>query len=212
MSNAITPITPAPDAIDSQHRVLIDEAQKRDVLARLSSDDQDKRVQDDTAALAIRLARLRSQDQALSNIKDALNVSAAAKAAIGDSAAILSRLKELALRSTSEALSVSERATVQIEFDSLKAELDRLATVAESGRASTEEATAVEANRASTAIATASAASTNLVAASTAADGTDAAAEMSRVSHDLIVERTDVSVHAQANQDSEEALKLLDES
>ena len=206
MSNVITPV---PDALDAQHAVLIDEEHKREVQVRLLSDDQVKRAQDDTDALTLRLARLRSQDQALSNIKDTLNVSAAAKAAIGDSAEILFRLKELALQSTSEALSVAERATIQIEFDSLKMELDRLA--ATNDRAPVP-VSGVGASRDSTAIATAAPAPTTRSGASTGVERSAAAAKMSTLTHDLIVDQTDVSVLAQANQDPAEALKLLDET
>jgi flagellin len=152
---------------------------------------------DEAAALALRVARLRSEDQALSNVKDALNITATAEAAIRNTTEILARLKELALQSTSNTLDASERATIQAEFDALKLELARLATNAEGDTTA--------------AIASASEASTTQAAAVSDAQDTQAALKTSTLSHDLILEQTGESVLAQANQESEGALKLLDE-
>jgi flagellin len=192
MSDAIAPIS---DALDSPQLILADQEQRREMLARLAAADRVERVHVDETALAARLAQLRGQDQALSNIKDTLNITAATQVAVGHSTEILARLKELALQSTSETLGTAQREVLQIEFDALKLQLDQLAT-----------ATAARTN-ASTAATT-----TGSLDAENNGVPTEAATELSTASHDLIVEHTDASVLAQANQVPGVALKLLEET
>ena len=214
MSDAITPIS---DALASQERLLAAEEQKRELLVRQAAADQVERVRNDQTALADRLAKLRGQDQILSDVKDALNITAATQAAVGNSAEILARLKELTLRSASETLSSAQREVLQVELDSLTLQLRQIATAPGEQAISTQKTTALESNRTASANATAADASTaaataDLDVGNNGVPGTEAAMEVSTSSHNLIVGHTDASVLAQANQIPGIALKLLEET
>ncbi len=202
MSDLITPVS---DVLESQ-RIVAAEGQQRTLAARQSADDLVDRVQDDAAALAIRLAQLRGQDEVLGHVKEALTASDQ-QTAIRNTA-ILARLDELALQEKSAALSASERQAIQTESDMLRVALDRLANSG-AGQPSTQ----VAANEGAGAPAPveAQAAPVSQAATDAAVRETDLILQESNVSGSLILGQTDRSVHAQANQDTQEALKLLDE-
>ena len=149
-------------------------------------------------ATTVRVARLRNEDQALSNVKDALNITATAEALIRTTTAIASRLKELAIQSTSNSLGATERTRVQAEFDALKIELARLTTPAPGDETSGIPAAAEK--------------SISQAVATRDAGDTAIALQASNLTHDVILRQTGESLLAQANQESEAALKLLDEN
>jgi len=203
MSDLITPVS---DVLESQ-RIVVAEGQQRTLAARQSADDLVDRVQDDAAALAIRLAQLRGQDEVLGHVKEALTASDQ-QTAIRNTA-ILARLDELALQEKSAALSASERQAIQTESDMLRVALDRLANSG-AGQPSTQVA-ANEGAGAPAPVDEAQAAPVSQAATDAAVRETDLILQESNVSGSLILGQTDRSVHAQANQDTQEALKLLDE-
>ncbi len=69
--------------------------------------------------------------QASRNANDALALVNSTEGSIGEISSILIRLRELAQQSSSGAISNTDRESVQIEFDQLRKELDRIAGSAE---------------------------------------------------------------------------------
>jgi flagellin len=85
---------------------------------------------DDAAGLAIseRLrAQVRSLDQANRNANDGISMAQTAEGALGEVGDIMTRLRELAVQAGNGTLSSTDRDTLQAEFGSLVAEVDRIA-------------------------------------------------------------------------------------
>lgn len=97
-------------------------------MERLSTGLRITRAGDDPAGLSI-ANRLRSDTASLKvaqrNITEGLSILQIAEDAASDVENVLVRMKELAIRSASDT-SASERATIQAEFDTLVAEIDRI--------------------------------------------------------------------------------------
>ncbi|MBM3268959.1 MAG: flagellin [Candidatus Sericytochromatia bacterium] len=98
-------------------------------INRLSTGLRVNRSGDDTAALNIseRMRnQVRGQDQAASNAQDAHNMLGTAEAALNETHAILSRMRELVVQGASDTLTDSDRTSIQGELDQLSSEVDRI--------------------------------------------------------------------------------------
>jgi flagellin len=85
---------------------------------------------DDAAGLAIseRLrAQVRSLEQANRNANDGISMAQTAEGALNEVGDIMTRLRELAVQAGNGTLSATDRNTLQAEFGSLVAEVDRIA-------------------------------------------------------------------------------------
>jgi flagellin len=103
-------------------------------LSRLSSGFRITRAGDDAAGLGISSkleAQLRSYTQATRNAHDGLSVVQAGEAALGQQAALLTRLRELAMQSASDGVGQAERGYLDREAQRTVAELQRISQVTE---------------------------------------------------------------------------------
>ncbi len=101
-------------------------------LEKLSTGLRINRASDDAAGLAIS-ENLRSQvsgaKQARRNAQDGISALNIAEGAANETSAILQRMRELAVQSSTETLTDSERAYTNQEFKQLNQEIDRIADV-----------------------------------------------------------------------------------
>lgn len=103
-------------------------------LGRLSSGLRITRAADDAAGLAISesfRSEIRSLQQAQRNANDGISMLQIAEGALNESSTLLIRMRELSIQSANGTLGAPERAHVDLEFQGLLAELDRIAAVTE---------------------------------------------------------------------------------
>lgn len=100
-------------------------------LSRLSSGSRINSAKDDAAGLAIsqRLgAQINGNNVAIRNANDAISVTATAEGSLQESTNILLRLRDLAVQSSSDTNTASDRKALQEEADQLFKEIDRIAS------------------------------------------------------------------------------------
>lgn len=89
---------------------------------------------DDAAGLAIS-ENLRAQsagiDRALRNSQDGISLIQTAEGALGETNAMLQRMRELAVQAANDTLTSQDRSYIQMEIDELKASIDRIANTTE---------------------------------------------------------------------------------
>lgn len=99
-------------------------------LERLSSGNRINRSGDDAAGLAISdnlRAQVRGLRQAKRNAADGISLVQVTEGGLNEISNILVRLRELSIQSASDTIGDTERAFTEREFQSLKAEIDRIA-------------------------------------------------------------------------------------
>ncbi len=100
-------------------------------LRRLSSGSRITRAADDAAGLAISetlRAQIRGMTQAVRNTQDGISLVRTADGALGETVAILQRMRDLSVQAASSgALDATSTAAIGAEIDQLKQELDRIA-------------------------------------------------------------------------------------
>ena len=99
-------------------------------LAKLSSGYRITKAGDDAAGLGVSTsltAQTKSFNQAVRNANDGLSVVQSAEAGFNEIANILTRMRELAMQSSSDGVGDTQRGYVQTEKASLSAEIDRIA-------------------------------------------------------------------------------------
>ncbi|MCM2322965.1 MAG: flagellin FliC [Oligoflexia bacterium] len=109
------------------------EAQDRN-LEKLSSGSRINRAGDDAAGLAISeklKSQIRSMKQATRNANDGISLIQVAEGAMNEVGNILTRLRELSIQAASDTIGDNERGFVDKEVQSLKAEIDRIASTTE---------------------------------------------------------------------------------
>ena len=102
------------------------------ILGKLSSGSRIVRAADDAAGLAISdklRAQIRSMDQAKRNTNDAISLVQIAEGSLEEISNILVRLRELAIQSSSDTIADTERVLTNVEFQSLKKEIQRISVV-----------------------------------------------------------------------------------
>jgi len=103
-------------------------------LRKLSSGSRITRAGDDAAGLAISenlRAQIRGFRQAKRNAGDAISLIQTAEGALGEISNIVIRLRELAIQSSSDTVGDQERGFSDIEFQTLKEEIDRISQSSE---------------------------------------------------------------------------------
>ena len=107
-------------------------------LAKLSSGSRITKASDDAAGLAISeklKAEIRSSKQADRNTNDGISMVQVAEGGLNETQNILTRLRELAIQSSSDTVSDSERGFTNMEYQNLVQEMDRIsASTAFNGR------------------------------------------------------------------------------
>ena len=103
-------------------------------IQRLSSGLRINSAADDTAgsAMATRMTnQIRGMHQANKNSRDANNLLSTAEAGLNDISDLLAQMRELAVQASTDTLNDTDRASIDLEFQSLKGELTRIASVTE---------------------------------------------------------------------------------
>jgi flagellin len=101
-------------------------------LQRLSTGMRVNSAADDAAGLAVGTrfqSQIRSLEQAQRNANDGISVIQTAEGALAQMTDLLIRMRELSVQSANGTLSAADRVFLDTEFDSLVAEIDRIAQV-----------------------------------------------------------------------------------
>ena len=103
-------------------------------IQRLSSGLRINSAADDTAgsAMATRMSnQIRGMHQANKNSRDASNLLATAEAGLNNISDLLAQMRELSVQAATDTLNDTDRDSINLEFQSLKNELSRIANVTE---------------------------------------------------------------------------------
>ena len=103
-------------------------------VERISSGIRINRAADDAAGLAISeglRSDIRATRQAVRNANDGISVINITEGALNEQGSILIRLRELASQASTGTVGSTERQTIQLEFDALRLEIDRIAATTE---------------------------------------------------------------------------------
>ncbi len=117
-------------SLTAQRNLSNSQASLSTSMARLSSGLRINSAKDDAAGLAISerfTAQIRGVNQAARNANDGISLSQVAEGALGSSASMLQRIRELAVQSANATNSASDRAALNAEVNQLTAELNRIA-------------------------------------------------------------------------------------
>ena len=103
-------------------------------IGRLSSGLRINSTADDSAGsnVSVRMSnQVRGMSQANRNAQDANNLLATAESGLSDISDIVSKMRELAVQASTDTLNDNDRSSIDLEFQSLKDELTRIANVTE---------------------------------------------------------------------------------
>jgi flagellin len=118
-------------SITAQRHLETSRADMETSMERLSSGKRINSAMDDTAGLAI-AGRMSAQVEGLSmavkNANDGVSMLQTAEGGLEETTDILLRMRELAVQSSSDTYNATDRAALDNEFDSLKAEITRIST------------------------------------------------------------------------------------
>ena len=106
-------------------------------LEKLSSGQRINRAGDDAAGLAISenlKAQVRGLKQAERNAEDGISLVQIAEGALSEVSNILIRLRELGVQAASDTIGATERKFLNVEFEQLTSEVDRIANSTEFNR------------------------------------------------------------------------------
>ncbi|CAI2719068.1 flagellin N-terminal helical domain-containing protein [Nitrospina watsonii] len=118
-------------SLTAQRLLGVNNSRLAQSIERISSGLRINRGADDPAGLALSeklRGDIRALTQALRNANDGVSMINVAEAGLGETADMLIRIKELAAQAATGTLGDSERATLQIEFDQLRAEINRISS------------------------------------------------------------------------------------
>ena len=121
-------------SLNAQRNLGMSQNSLANSMQRLSSGLRINSAKDDAAGLAISdrmTAQIRGLNQASRNANDGISLAQTAEGALQESTNILQRIRELAVQSSNDTNSASDRASLNDEVVQLKAELDRIAQTTE---------------------------------------------------------------------------------
>jgi flagellin len=121
-------------SIAAQRSLASSNKQKENTLGKLSSGSRIVKASDDAAGLAISeklKATIRSTVQADRNANDGISLIQTAEGGLNEISSILIRLRELAVQSSSDTIGNTERGFSNLEFQSLKEEIQRISASTE---------------------------------------------------------------------------------
>jgi flagellin len=101
-------------------------------FGRLSSGQRINNASDDAAGLAVSekmKSQIRSMTQAERNSNDGISLLQTAEGALNENSGILIRMRELAMQSANGTLGTAERGAIDLEFQQMTSEIDRIAQV-----------------------------------------------------------------------------------
>ncbi len=121
-------------SLSAQRSLGINTRNLNDNLRKLSSGERITKAGDDAAGLAISenlKAQIRGMRQAKRNAGDAVSLLQTAEGGMNELSNIIIRLRELSIQAASDTVGTTERGYSDIEFQSLKEEIERISKVTE---------------------------------------------------------------------------------
>ena len=121
-------------AMNTYNKLSANQAATAKSLEKLSSGLKINKAGDNAAGLAISekmRAQVRGLDQASSNAQDGISLIQTAEGGLNETHSILQRMRELAVQSSNDTNTTSDRAEMQKEMDQLKTEITRISTSTE---------------------------------------------------------------------------------
>lgn len=121
-------------SIAAQRSLTISGREGESNLNKLSSGSRITKAADDAAGLAISekmKANIRSLKQADRNANDGISMVQTAEGGLNEVSSILTRMRELAVQTSSDTVGDVERGMTNMEYQNLKLELDRISQVTE---------------------------------------------------------------------------------
>lgn len=121
-------------SIAAQRSLTINNREQESNLAKLSSGSRITKASDDAAGLAISekmKANIRSLKQADRNANDGISMVQTAEGGLNEVSSILTRMRELAIQTSSDTVGDVERNMTNMEYQNLKLELERISQVTE---------------------------------------------------------------------------------
>jgi len=118
-----------PASINAQRLLAQNGERLQKSVERISSGVRINRASDDAAGLAVSEALrsdIRAMRQAMRNANDGISMINVTEGALNEQSSILIRLRELASQSSTGTVGSTERQTIQLEFNSLRNEVDRI--------------------------------------------------------------------------------------
>ncbi len=121
-------------SIAAQRSLSINNRETEGNLSKLSSGSRITKAADDAAGLAISeklKANIRSLKQADRNANDGISMVQTAEGGLNEVSSILTRMRELAIQTSSDTVGDVERGMTNMEYQNLKLELERISQVTE---------------------------------------------------------------------------------
>jgi flagellin len=121
-------------SIAAQRSLTVNGREAEGNLAKLSSGSRITKAADDAAGLAISeklKANIRSLKQADRNANDGISMVQTAEGGLNEVSSILTRMRELAVQTSSDTVGDVERGMTNMEYQNLKLELERISQVTE---------------------------------------------------------------------------------
>jgi flagellin len=118
-------------SVFAQNRLNRSQASFNQSLERLASGARINKAADDAAGMAISTSlehRLVGQNAAIRNANEGISLIQTAEGGVDQIRSMLDRMRELAVRSSSETLNATDRANANTEYNQLLLEIDRVAT------------------------------------------------------------------------------------
>jgi flagellin len=121
-------------SIAAQRSLSVNNREAEGNLSKLSSGSRITKAADDAAGLAISekmKAGIRSMKQADRNANDGISMVQTAEGSLNEVSSILTRMRELAVQTSSDTVGDTERGMTNMEYQNLKLELERISQVTE---------------------------------------------------------------------------------
>jgi len=121
-------------SIAAQRSLTVNNREAESNLQKLSSGSRITKAADDAAGLAISeklKANIRSLKQADRNANDGISMVQTAEGGLNEVSSILTRMRELAIQTSSDTVGDVERGMTNMEYQNLKLELERISQVTE---------------------------------------------------------------------------------
>jgi len=118
-------------SVFAQNRLNKSQADFSSSLEKLASGSRINKAADDSAGLAVSTIfehRIKAQTAARQNAQEGISLIQTAEGGVEQVRGMLDRMRELAVRSSSETLSNSDRTNADLEFQQLKAEINRISS------------------------------------------------------------------------------------
>jgi len=126
-------------SLNAQRNLKMTRGDLQKTLEKLSSGQRINRAGDDAAGLAISenlKAQIRGLKQADRNAQDGVSLVQIAEGGLSEVSSILIRLRELAVQAASDTIGPTERKFLNVEFEQLTQEVDRIANATEFNKVS----------------------------------------------------------------------------